>query len=253
MKKLSVFFLLFILFIGNTVHAQISKNRRTATKRGTTKTNLTISYNIIVLNSSKKTGVEESYNGGNKTIFISGDKARLRLVSLMRIQSIFLYPADSKKKIATIVKESGTGKYKMNLTAAQYAALNSKYDSIQCELTEDTLTFLNYLCKKAIIHLKDEHSITAWYCPELKAVAKNIEPAFACIPGLVLHYEVVNKKKSLVFTVASISNKPVDPNLFKIPSKGYKIKKLCSTCPNKEVEMDDEDDSLNDTEEEKKE
>lgn len=247
-----IFCLLFLLITGaNNTQAQLSKNKRTTIKRAAASRQLTISYNIIVLNSSKKTGVEESYNGGNKTVFITGNKARLRLVSLMRIQSIFLYPADSKKKTATIVKESGNAKYKMNLTAAEWAALNSKYDSVTCEATEDTLTFLNYSCKKVILHLKDERTITAWYSPDLKPIPKNIEPAFACVPGLVLHYEVSAKKKSLVFTVASINTKPVDPAIFNIPVKGYKLKKLCSNCPGTEVEMDDEDDSLNDTEEEK--
>jgi hypothetical protein len=119
-----------------------------------------ISYAIVV-KGDKIDGIAETYNGGLKTAFIKGDVARLRLVSLMRTQSIFFVNKKGNgTKVATILKESGKERTKMFLSTKQWKKFNSKNDSLRCEIfKDDTLRVLNFLCNKAIITNKDSSKL----------------------------------------------------------------------------------------------
>lgn len=184
---------------------------------------LTVTYSIELVKSRKRSiGIGEAYNGGTKTLFVSNGVVRLRLVSLMRMQSIFLLPAGSADRTAAIVKESGKNKNKVYLSAAQWKQYNAKYDQASCRLTEDTAVVAGYRCNKAIITLTDGRTITAFYTrsiqrPELGTV----EPVFACIPGLVLKYTYEYKKGKITYTATGISRKQIDQDILKVPSKGY--------------------------------
>ena len=68
-----------------------------------------ISYSLDI-QSHKTDGVAESYNGAMKTLFIGEAQVRSRMVSLMRVQSIF-YKENAGAPQVTIVKESGDKKY----------------------------------------------------------------------------------------------------------------------------------------------
>ncbi len=85
---------------------------------------LTVSYSVELKSNRSNTGIGETYNGGVKTIFISGDKARVRLVSLMRIESIFILPGNNTNH-AVIAKESGKNKYKYYLTPGEWETIQS--------------------------------------------------------------------------------------------------------------------------------
>src|SRR6202012_3207617 len=97
---------------------------------------LTVSYAIEVRSKKSNTGIAETYNGGVETLFITGHQARLRLVSLMRMQSIYLFSQDPERRV-TIVKESGHDKYKYHLNGGEWKAYNKKYEGVKCLLTED--------------------------------------------------------------------------------------------------------------------
>jgi len=193
----------------------------------------TIVYDIQVKTDKRKTGIEETYNGGIQTIFINNKQARIRLVSLMRIESIFFSASDNPERQVSIIKESGKTRYKYYLTNEQWTLANSKYDNDSCQLTNDSLVILNYLCRKAIITLKDGRTLTAYYTNQLKPVNSKIEPAFSCIPGLVLQYEYTYKKGTIIYTANKISQNSIDNNIFKVPVKGYAVKKYCLKCTTK--------------------
>ena len=190
---------------------------------------LTIAYNIQVKTDREKTGIEETYNGGIKTIFIDNDKARVRLVSLMRIQSIFFSSSKKYNHAVAIVKESGKRKYKYYLTDEQWELYNNKYNNDSCQFTNDSAVILNYPCRKAIVMLQGGRSLTVYYTNQLKAISHKIEPEFSCIPGLVLQYEYDYKKGTLIYTASKISENPVTSGVFKIP-RGIALKKYCSRC-----------------------
>lgn len=177
---------------------------------------LTISYSITIRSKRSNTGIAETYNGGVETFFTDSRQARLRLVSLMRVQSIFF---SGGKKI-TLIKESGKIKHKTTLTQDQWNTYNKKYEGATCKMTEDTAQVLHHLCKQAVITLKDGRKITAWYTTAIqKPLLARLEPAFSGIPGLVLKYEYTYRKKTISYTATAISQTPISPEVFVIPGE----------------------------------
>ena len=176
---------------------------------------LTVSY-ILTMNTDKKNGHAESYNGSIKTIFISNNKIRSRLVALMRIQSVFYFQSDS----VIAVKETGKERIRNTFTAVQWQKLNNKYSGSTVELINDSITILNYKCKKAVITLTDGRQLTAYYTPLIKNNSyKLVEPAFADIPGFVLQYEYGTGDAVLQYKASSISFSPIDPQVFRMPQQ----------------------------------
>jgi GLPGLI family protein len=184
---------------------------------------LTVTYSMELAKARKKSiGIGETYNGGTKTLFVSNGLVRLRLVSLMRMQSIFILPPGNTERTAVIVKESGKNKHKVYLSANQWKQYNAKYDQAGCRLVDDTAIIAGYRCNKAIITLSDGRTITAFYTRSIqRPELANVEPAFACIPGLVLKYTYEYKKGKITYTATAVSRKQIDQDILKVPSKGY--------------------------------
>jgi hypothetical protein len=187
--------------------------------------NLTVVYDIIIQKNKQSTGIEETYNGGTKSVFTNGKKGRIRLVSLMRIQSIFFdYGTELKK--ATVIKESGKSKYLFKLTAAEWKLYNKKYDSLVCDTSfTDSADIKGYACRKAVIRLEDEKQVTVFYTDSIKMNNAVIEPLFRFIKGTVLQYDVKTRKGTISFKASEISTGNIDPKIFVLPSKGAVIKK----------------------------
>ncbi len=196
---------------------------------------LTISYRIDVSNATKTTGIKDTYSGGIKTIFISGNKARVRQVSLMRMQNIFITRDTVKKTEAVIIaKESGPKKYLVNLNNTDWKAYNNKYDSARFEISiSDTATIAGYLCFKGNLVLKDKRSIEIWYTTTLKNnIIKYTEPFFNFVPGVILKYSYITPKGTLSYTAENISTKVISKAVFNIPLKGYqKVKYIHGQPP----------------------
>jgi hypothetical protein len=187
---------------------------------------LTVSYSIGLKLKKGDAGIGETYNGGVKTIFISKGQARLRLVSLMRMQSIFILPGTGPQQIVTILKESGGKKYKFRLTANEWKQYNKKYDGATCRITDDTAMVLHYVCKKAVVMLKTGDMITAYFTPAIRRpVLALADPAFSSIPGLVLKYEYKYRKGTIVYTATTVTTEAIDPGVFSVPDKGFLLKK----------------------------
>ncbi len=182
---------------------------------------LVISYTIDIKSGSKKINVAETYNSGTKTIFISKGKARIRLLSLMRIESIFFLSStdDSSSRIFRI-KESAKKTTPWELTLEEWLQLNNKYDSARCEhIVGETKKILDYDCKKAVIHLADGRTLTTYYTEELSPLRSIYEPAFALIPGLVLEYSYSYNGGSSTYTATSILRESIDPEIFSLQSR----------------------------------
>lgn len=186
---------------------------------------LTISY-TIQLNSLTKSSVAELYNGGVQTFFSNGKKLRLRLVTLARIQSLFVTPGKNKlPPVVTFIKESGD-KYKFMLNQKEWAGYMKIYDSLNIKLLEDTITVLGYLCKKAVLTTLQGQAITAYYTKQINNIGFKIAyPIFKQLPGTVLKYSVEDKNFSLSFNATEVTLKPIDKSVFFIPVTGYTVKK----------------------------
>lgn len=216
-----------------------------------------ISYSIVI-KGKKIDGIAESYNGGVKTAFVQYDKVRLRMVSLMRTQSIFF---NNKKgtvpQVAAVVRESGGRKTKFYLNDKEWRIYNEKYDSNRCEtFTNDTITILGKLCSKAIITTKKGAMLDVYYFQGAKNKALSAaEPLFSCIPGIVMKYIYTSGDKSIEYTATSLSGKPIAASVFTIPAKGYNTQKYKPGTTNIDVKhlnndgvddmTDDEEDSAN--------
>lgn len=187
---------------------------------------LTVSYSIGLKSKKDNAGIGEAYNGGVKTIFISKGQARLRLVSLMRMQSIFILSGSDRQQRVAILKESGGKKYKFYLTTDEWKQYNKKYDGVACRITDDTAMILHYICKKAVVTLKTGDMITVYYTPAIqRPVLALADPAFSCIPGLVLKYEYKYRKGTIVYTATTVTKGVIDPEVFSVPDRGFLLKK----------------------------
>jgi hypothetical protein len=215
-----------------------------------------ISYAINI--TGKKTDrFAQTYNGGLKTAFVKGDLVRLRLVSLMRVQSIYYNNLIGiKTKVATIVKESGKDRTIMNLSAKQWKQFNKKNDSLRIDFfSTDTLTILNKLCKKAIITSTDSSKVEVYYFPNAKnKTLSSAEPLFAKIPGLVLKYSIESNEKKIEYTAVNLKFGKIDPNVFNQPkTKDYIRVKYNPNGSITPALADEEEDDETTTEEEENE
>lgn len=205
--------------------------------------NTTIVYDINIQKQNGKVGIEETYNGGTKAVFIVKKKARIRLTALMRVQSIFLDIKEDVLQKATVIKESGKNKYLFRLTPAEWKVYNKKYDSLACDTSfTDSLVILGYRCRKMVIKPEDEREVTVYYTDSIKINNSIIEPLFRCINGTVLQYEVSTRKGTMTFKAGQISSNDIDPKIFMIPSKGITAKKYNpNKKPPKQTEVVNED------------
>lgn len=203
-----------------------------------------ISYGITV-EGAKKKAFQQTYNGGLKTVFVKNDLVRIRLVSLMRMQSIYFNNKKwVKTNIASLVKESGSYKSILSFNTKQWKQFNSRNDSVRCDIfKEDTLTILNKLCNKAILTFKDSTKLTVYYLPNAKSnTLANAEPIFSTIPGLVMKYIYENKSKSITYTAVDFKIAPISNTVFVTPKKGYQRVKYNPNGVVIEVSEDEDDD-----------
>lgn len=193
----------------------------------TGESDLTVSYSLTI-KSVQKEGHAETYNGGLKTLFISKGRIRNRLVSLMRMQSVFYFQETGKReRTIAIVKESGKDKYKTYLSLKEWQQYNRKYDSSTCILSNDSILILGYQCKKATLILSEGQKIVVFYTELIRnSMIEIAEPAFAGIPGLVLQYTYENERAVLTYTAVSISDVAIAPAVFQVPEQGYKVRKF---------------------------
>jgi GLPGLI family protein len=215
-----MFRLLFILFTilltgyGNSLFAQQPASDSTET------TDLVISYSISISNGKKKTSVADMYDGGSKTFFLSRNQARIRLVSLMRIESIFFLPAADSSTMVYQVKESGRKPNRLSFTETAWRTYNNKYDSARSELVAaDTKEIMGYPCKKAILHLADGRTLSCYYTDRLPPLPSLYDPAFSHLPGLVLEYSYSYKGGTATYTAISFKYDKISPGIFLLQGK----------------------------------
>jgi hypothetical protein len=242
------YFFVFILLFCFTKYTSAQKLGNKLTTKNTNPKEFVISYAIKV-EGAKKKALQQTYNGGLKTIFVKNNLVRVRLVSLMRMQSLYFNNEKwVKYNKASIVQESGKQKTILNLDAKQWKLFNSKNDSARCDIyVDDTLTILNKLCNKALLTFKDSTNITVYYLPGAKSNTLTAsEPIFNTVPGLVMKYIYEVKNKSVSYTAVDLRFEKISNTVFLTPKTGYKKIKYNPYGPLSDV-TEDEDDSIEDT------
>jgi hypothetical protein len=192
---------------------------------------LTIVYEIKVIHNKSKSGIEETYNGGIKTVMMEGNKVRMRLVSLMRISNTYFYNAGKPGAVIIMAKESGKKKFKSKLSTLEWKTLNKKYDSLHCQFTTDSLIVAGFPCKKAVITLKNGKRISAYYTNQLAPLHPVVEPLFSCIPGIVLQYELATEQGSMLYKASMVSKAEIDDSFFIQPGADFPERPYCISCP----------------------
>ena len=242
------YFFVFTLFFSFVKFTSAQKvNVALPAKKANTK-EFVISYGITV-DGAKKKALQQTYNGGLKTIFVKNNLVRIRLVSLMRMQSLYFNNEKwVKSNKASLVQESGKQKSILSLTTKEWKQFNSKNDSTRCDIyVEDTVTILNKLCNKAILTFKDSTKLTVYYLPGAKSnTLAAAEPIFATVPGLVMKYIYEVKNKSVTYTAVDMRFEKISNTVFLTPKVGYKKVKYNPNGLPADV-TEEEDDSIEDT------
>jgi len=157
-----------------------------------------------------------------KTVYIKSNNARIDLVAPAYAQSTIY---NKSTGMATVLRSFGEDKYMTSLNAKQWRKLNMPLDSIQIQLTTDSISVLDYSCKKALLQLKNGTTVTVYYTTAIIPSVKDYEYMFKDIPGFVLGYEMVDDLGvKTIFSATQINlYNPVAASKFDIPTKGYRI------------------------------
>jgi GLPGLI family protein len=157
-----------------------------------------------------------------KTVYIKSNNARIDLVAPAYAQSTIY---NKSTGMATVLRSFGEDKYMTSLNAKQWRKLNMPLDSMQIQLTTDSISVLDYSCKKALLQLKNGTTVTVNYTTAIIPSVRDYEYMFKDIPGFVLGYEMVDDLGvKTIFRATQINlYNPVAASKFDIPTKGYRI------------------------------
>lgn len=182
-----------------------------------------ILYDISISNSSGKPQNAEFLDGATNAVFIKGGKVRTEMVSSLGTQSTIIEQAGGKKQV-TILKEYGPQKFMINLTAADWAELNSKFENVTFTYDpSETKTIQGYVARKATGKLPDGTTFTVWYTPDIVVDNKDFQYANRNLPGLALEYETNVGNLQVVYTVSKLSFAPVPGAKFDLPKSGFRV------------------------------
>ena len=177
-------------------------------------------YNVSVINGKDQPAIADAFDGATLTVSMKGSQVRTDLKSNLRLQTVFF---NAKDKSAVILKESGSEKYMMSLTPAQWDQYNKKNAGIQYEFQNETKVIAGYNCKKAIGTLRDGSKIVVYYTEDIKPYAPGYEYAFTNLPGLPLEYEMSTGNITVRYRASSVQTTPISASKFDLPKAGYKL------------------------------
>ena len=182
----------------------------------------TITYSIVVIDSSKDKAAIESLKKSSKTVYIKGNDSRTDLVSPSFTQSLLF---NKGMGTAVILRSFGNNKFMTVLDNTKWVAENSKYDGMKISFeSKEVKTILGYECKKAVIQLKNGSNYSLFYAIGIVPSVKEFEYQFKDIPGFVFEFESLDAEgNKIMFLATKINLSPVQDFRFDIPTTGYRI------------------------------
>ncbi|HVF97570.1 MAG TPA: hypothetical protein VM871_09625, partial [Flavisolibacter sp.] len=117
-------------------------------------------YDITISTDSDKPQNAEFFNGATNAVYVKPGKTRTEMVSSLGTQATIISQTAAKKEI-TILKEYGEQKYMINLTPADWAEMNNKYENVTFTFDPSaTKVIKEFVAKKAVGSLADGTSFT---------------------------------------------------------------------------------------------
>lgn len=182
-----------------------------------------IFYDITISTTAEKPQNGEFLNGATNAVYIKPGKSRTEMVSSLGTQSTIITQTGDKKEI-TILKEYGEQKYLINLTPADWADVNKKYENVTFTFDPSaTKTIQGFTAKKAIGNLPDGTTFTVWYTPDVLVDNKDFQYANRNLPGLALEYETTLGNLKVTYTVSKVNFGQVPAAKFELPKSGYRV------------------------------
>lgn len=182
-----------------------------------------ILYDITISTNSDKPQNAEFFNGATNAVYLKPGKSRTEMVSSLGTQTTIIQHTPSKKNI-TILKEYGEQKYMINLSAADWADVNAKFEKVNFDFDPSAAKVIQgYTVKKAIGTLPDGNSFTVWYTPEITVESQDFQYANRNLPGLALEYETNMGDMKVTYTASKISFGPIPASKFELPKSGFRV------------------------------
>lgn len=183
----------------------------------------TIQYDITINGSSDKPLVGEVLDGATNVVYIKGGKVRTEIASTLGKEATIISQANGKKDV-TILKEYGSQKFMINLTAVDWTDLNRRYEKVTFTLDPTaTRNIQGYTARKAVGRLDDSTTFIVWYTPDITTDNRDFQYANRTLPGLALEYETNFGNLKVVYTFSKISFAPVPAARFDLPKTGFRV------------------------------
>jgi GLPGLI family protein len=183
-------------------------------------TEATITYDIVVNNSSPNTQIADMLDGATSVVYLKGAFSRSDMISSLGKQSTII---DGKTGSVTVLKDYGEQKYMITMTPENWKESNKKYDGITFTPAEEYKTIAGYKCQKAKGKLADGTSFTVYFTKDILPQNKDFLYLNKNLPGLAMEYEASYGKLIVTYTVSSINFNPVPAAKFDIPKAGYRV------------------------------
>ncbi|MFN9595494.1 MAG: DUF4412 domain-containing protein [Bacteroidota bacterium] len=150
------------------------------------------------------------------TVFIKNGKSRTEISMAMGMSSASIF--DAKTGQITALTDFMGNKTYMTMDAQKDGAKDSKPT---VEQTAETKTIAGYVCKKAVIKMKDGSSVNVYHTDKINARMAEMVGA-KDLGGYPLEYTVDQMGFKMTFTARSVAAEKVSDDQFKVPA-GYKF------------------------------
>ena len=180
-------------------------------------------YDITISTGSDKPQNADFLNGATNAVYIKGGKTRTEMVSSLGTQTTIINQAGNAKEI-TVLKEYGEQKFMINMTPADWADANKRYENVTFTLDPTaTKTIQGFQAKKAIGNMPDGTTFTVWYTPDIITEGKDFQYVNRNLPGLALEYETTLGNLKVTYTASKVSFAPVPAAKFELPKSGFRV------------------------------
>lgn len=154
------------------------------------------------------------------TMYFKSDKTRMEMQMGMGMNMITL--ADNKSKTTTILMDVMGNKTAMKMTEEDIKREVKSTGEYEITKTNETKTIAGFLCRQAVVTLKDKNSFNVWYTDQIKVNNSNWNNQFKNIDGFLMEFRMDQKNGlSMQMTAKKIMEEKPGDELFVVPD-GYK-------------------------------
>ncbi len=158
------------------------------------------------------------------TMYFNDDKTRMEMQMGMGMNMVTI--ADNKTKSATVLMDMMGNKTAMTMTEDDINKEAKNAGEYEIKKTEETKTIAGYLCKKAVVTLKNKNSFNVWYTDQIRVKNSNWNNQFKNIDGFLMEFRMdQNNGLSMLMTAKKITDVKPGDELFVVPGDYKKMTK----------------------------